>query len=162
MDWSDVNNLWAKKKEDNSQLLWLPLSQHLEDTKFVIGRLWERWLSDGQKKLVENSLKSTLFEENLGKHVVEFLAAVHDIGKATPAFQIKKGFFNSEDLDIQLLEKLERSRFTDIRSLQLVSQSKSHHSIAGQYLLSIYGVHRRFRAADSLVTYLETYEITGV
>lgn len=90
MDWSDVNNLWAKKKEDNSQLLWLPLSQHLEDTKFVIGRLWERWLSDGQKKLVENSLKSTLFEENLGKHVVEFLAAVHDIGKATPAFQIKK------------------------------------------------------------------------
>lgn len=140
MEWSEINNLWAKKKEENGRLLWLPLSQHLEDTKFVIGRLWERWLSEGQKQLIENSLKSTSFEENLGRHVAEFLAAVHDIGKATPAFQTKKGFSNSDDLDIQLLENLERSGFTDISSLQLVSQSKSQHSIAGQYLLSTYGV----------------------
>lgn len=140
MIWSELNSLWAKKKEENGQLLWLPLSQHLEDTKFVIGRLWERWLSEGQKKLIENSLKSTAFEKNLGKNLAQFLAAVHDIGKATPAFQTKRGFYNSDDLDIQLLENIERSGFTGISSLQLTSPEKTHHSIAGQYLLSSYGV----------------------
>lgn len=44
----DKNLLWAKKKEEDGQLLWLPLSQHLEDTSFVAGCLWEHWLSQGQ------------------------------------------------------------------------------------------------------------------
>ncbi len=43
-------------------------------------------------------------------------------------------------MDIQLLEKLEQSGFTKISSLQLSSPKKSHHSLAGQYLLSSYGV----------------------
>ena len=27
------DTLWAKKKEENGRFFWLPLSQHLEDTK---------------------------------------------------------------------------------------------------------------------------------
>lgn len=141
MDWSDLNNLWAKKKMENGRLLWLPLSQHLEDTRKVIGYLWEHWLSDGQKSLIENSWEVGAYEENLGKRLAEFLAAVHDIGKATPVFQTKKGFLHSEDLDIQLLEKLERAGFIGISSLYLASPSYTHHSIAGQYLLSKFGVN---------------------
>lgn len=132
--------LWAKKKEENGSFFWLPLSLHLEDTKNITGLLWEHWLSEGQKKLIEDSLDSVTYDGSLGKRLAQFLAAVHDIGKATPAFQTQRGFANSDDLDIQLLEKLEQSGFTKISSLQLSSPKKSHHSLAGQYLLSSYGV----------------------
>ena len=141
-----VGLLWAKKKEENSQFLWLPLMQHLDDTRNVAGLLWEHWLSDGQKKLIEASLEGGFqidgdFQiDGLGKRLAQFLAAIHDLGKATPAFQTQKGYANSEDLDIRLLEQLEQSGFKNISSLQLVSPRKSHHSIAGQYLLSSYGV----------------------
>ena len=134
------DTLWAKKKEENGRFFWLPLSQHLEDTKNIIGLLWEHWLSEGQKKLIDDSLDSATYDGGLGKRLAQFLAAVHDIGKATPAFQTQRGFANSDDLDIQLLEKLEQSGFTKISSLQLSSPKESHHSLAGQYLLSSYGV----------------------
>ena len=134
------DNFWAKKTEENSRLLWLPLTQHLEDTKNIAGLLWEHWLSEGQKVLIENSINAKANIENQGKRLAQFLGAIHDIGKATPAFQTQKGYANSVDLDVQLLEKLERAGFSGISSLQLASPKKSHHSIAGQYLLSHYGV----------------------
>ncbi|EHI70347.1 hypothetical protein STRIC_0314 [Streptococcus ictaluri 707-05] len=40
---------WAKKKEKNGRLLWLPLGQHLKDTHDIAGLLWEHWLGEGQK-----------------------------------------------------------------------------------------------------------------
>lgn len=131
---------WAKKKEENGQLLWLPLTQHLKDTSDIAGLLWEHWLGEGQKKLIMDSLETDHETDNLGKRTIQFLAAVHDIGKATPAFQTQKGYSNSEDLDLRLLEKLERSGFEGISSLQLASPRKSHHSVAGQYLLYTYGL----------------------
>lgn len=133
-------NFWAKKREEKGQFLWLPLMQHLEDTKNVAGLLWEHWLGDSQKKVIETSLTSEFREDDSGKHLVQFLAAIHDLGKATPAFQCQKGYANSEDLDIRLLENLEYSGFKGISTEQLASPRKSHHSIAGQYLLYTYGV----------------------
>ena len=94
---------WAKKKEENGQLLWLPLTQHLKDTSDIAGLLWEHWLGEGQKKLIMDSLETDHETDNLGKRTIQFLAAVHDIGKATPAFQTQKGYSNSEDLDLRLL-----------------------------------------------------------
>ncbi|MGT2636522.1 CRISPR-associated helicase Cas3' [Streptococcus ratti] len=132
---------WAKKKESNGKLLWLPLMQHLEDTMNVAGLLWEHWLGEGQRQLIEASLSSSQSNDGLGKQVIQFLAATHDLGKATPAFQTQKGYANSEDLDIQLLEKLERAGFAGISFVDLANPRESHHSIAGQYLLSRYGVH---------------------
>ena len=69
-----------------------------------------------------------------------FLGACHDIGKATPAFQIKKGFANSNDLDKILKEKLEQDGFFGISNINLPSMNKSHHSIASEYILYRYGV----------------------
>ena len=129
---------WAKKRESNGQFYWLPLSQHLTDTKNIIGLLWEHWLSEGQRNLISESLNKC--EENLGKRLVCFLAAVHDIGKATPVFQSMKGYANSLDLDKVLLEKLERAGFVGISTERLASPQCSRHHIAGQYLLKKYGV----------------------
>jgi len=131
--------LWAKKSEKNSLYWWLPLRQHLEDARRVSERLWELWLNDGQRQLVVDSLSQPT--EESAKQLVEFLAAVHDIAKATPAFQIKQGFANSKDLDIQLLERLERDGFAGISKLKLPSPSKSHHALAGQTILAWYGVN---------------------
>ncbi|NMD38066.1 MAG: hypothetical protein GYA87_05220, partial [Christensenellaceae bacterium] len=68
---ANVNNaFWAKKKEKDGIYYWLPLSQHLEDTKNIIGLLWEHWLSSGQKELIESSLNYK--KDGIGKSLVEF------------------------------------------------------------------------------------------
>ena len=129
---------WAKKKEVNGKFLWMPLMQHLEDTGSVSVLLWEHWLSEGQKKFIKNSL--SIKEENTAKKLVKFIGMVHDIGKATPVFQTMKGYLNSSELDILLLEKLERAGYKDITNLVLASPKSSRHEITGEYILSLYGV----------------------
>lgn len=129
---------WAKKKEVNGKFLWMPLMQHLEDTGSVSVLLWEHWLSEGQKNFIRNSL--SIREENTAKKLVKFIGMVHDIGKATPVFQTMKGYLNSSELDILLLEKLERAGYKDITNLVLASPKSSRHEITGEYILSLYGV----------------------
>ncbi len=129
---------WAKKDEKNSLFYWLPLRQHLEDTKGIAALLWEHYLGDGQRKIIVDALDSSHKEK--AKDLLLFLALVHDLGKCTPAFQSKKAYRNSDDLDIILLEKLERAGFDGISSISLTSSSKTPHNIASQYLLEKYGV----------------------
>lgn len=100
--------------------------------------LWEHWLSDGQKKYIGESISNN--SKDSAKQLVKFISLVHDIGKATPAFQIKEGFSNSRDLDMELMEKLEFLGFRGISKLILSSQKNSKHNIAGQYILSQFGV----------------------
>jgi CRISPR-associated helicase cas3 len=139
-----IKALWAKKKEEDGSFYWLPLLQHLKDTKNVTNFLWEHWLSEGQREIVNSSLELKDNEFLEGNELALLLALTHDIGKATPAFQTKKAFTNSRDLDLELLEKLESRGFKEIYSLSLPSANKSHHSIAGQYLLSQHGVKEDF------------------
>ena len=84
------DNFWAKKTEENGRLLWLPLTQHLEDTKNIAGLLWEHWLSEGQKVLIENSINAKANIENQGKRLAQFLGAVHDTVKQHQLFRRKK------------------------------------------------------------------------
>lgn len=144
--------IWAKKRETKGQFFWLPLRQHLEDTASAIELLWDRWLSDGQRNFISSGITSSSQisfgeekkqQENnakTAKNLAIFLAAIHDIGKATPAFCTKKGFSNSPYLDSILVEKLEYIGFTDIGCFDNKNASKSPHNIAGQYLLHEYGI----------------------
>lgn len=102
---------WAKKTEENSRLLWLPLTQHLEDTKNIAGLLWEHWLSEGQKVLIENSINVKSNIENQGKRLAQFLGAVHDIGKATPAFQTAKRLCKFSRFGYSIVRKIGTRRF---------------------------------------------------
>ncbi|WP_436633988.1 HD domain-containing protein, partial [Lactobacillus acidophilus] len=101
---NDVLSLWGKKNNDDGQKLWLPLVTHLVDTRHVINFLFNNWLSNGQKKL----LYETLSEEEVLR-LVRFLGQFHDIAKAIPAFQKEKSFNRNEDLDNEILEKLLRN-----------------------------------------------------
>lgn len=129
---------WAKKQDDHGKLKWLPLSQHLQDTWMVGNLLWEHWLSEGQKKAISESLDSC--EVDLAKRVFLFLAAIHDIGKITPAFQLKKGWQQSADLDAQLIDRLEFHGFEGLHQQMLASPEKTPHALAGQCILQELGV----------------------
>ena len=128
-----LKSLWAKKEEKAGRFCWLPLEMHLTDTMNVSRWLWNNWLSDNQRRFCINSL--SLPYEETASDLAAFLGAIHDLGKATPVFQIQKGFGDLSDLDEMLLEKLELAGFIGISSLTLANPQKTHHSIAGEYLL---------------------------
>lgn len=135
--------LWAKKEEKNGLFKWLPLRQHLEDTKNIMNGLWEHFLSRGQKRFIVDSM---IFENNgksgeeVAKNLSIFLALTHDIGKCTPAFQTMRGYNNSKDLDDYLMERLESSGYKNLKNFDRVLANKSHHTIVGQSILSFFGV----------------------
>jgi len=130
---------WAKKQDSKGRFEWLSLAQHLEDTRLIARLLWAHWLSEGQRRHIIASLSTT--SEDIAVSLIEFLSAIHDLGKATPVFQFKTGFANSPDLDSLLIEKLEGAGFADVRSSRIANPEKSPHALAGQYLLSLYGVN---------------------
>lgn len=139
-----INSLWAKKEERNARYLWLPLTVHLEDTRNVSRWLFANWLSESQRELCSQGLKGCGNRKDvtidLACDLAAFLGGIHDIGKATPAFQTKKGFNNSPTLDDELLCKLEKAGFSGISSIVLSDPNCSHHSVAGEFLLKKYGV----------------------
>lgn len=139
-----INSLWAKKEERNARYLWLPLTVHLEDTRNVSRWLFANWLSESQRELCSHGLKGCGNRKDvtidLACDLAAFLGGIHDIGKATPAFQTKKGFNNSHTLDDELLCKLERAGFSGISNVVPSDPDRSHHSVAGEYLLKKYGV----------------------
>ncbi|WP_455431059.1 CRISPR-associated helicase Cas3' [Streptomyces anandii] len=73
--------MWAKHDRDSDG--WLPLWQHMEDCAAVVGLLWDRWLPEAVRRRVAEVLPEGEVDARL---LVTWLAGVHDIGKATPAF----------------------------------------------------------------------------
>ena len=153
--------LWAKKKEKDGIFYWLSLKRHLEDTREVMGLLWEHWLSEGQRAYITKSMK---VEEDEAKSLAMFIGAIHDIGKATPAFQIQRGFQNSEDLDLLLMEKLEREGFSGIKDLELTDRGKTPHAYAGEVICRLAGINRGIASiigAHHGVPMKENYSLTS-
>lgn len=100
----------AKKNKEKT----LPLDVHLYDAGKVAVNLWDKWLSDSQKIIIANSIG----ERERARDLVFFLAYLHDIGKATQAFQEKIGSVKST----------------------LLSPEKSLHALAGQVILEKEGI----------------------
>ena len=140
-------SLWAKKQDKSGQYEWLPLTQHLDDTLCIAGLLWEHWLADGQKQLVLDLFSAEDRDrEEKAKGLVQFIAAVHDLGKATPAFQIKRGHSNVADLDAQLLEKLEQQGYQNLSStFSPLSTSRRMHWPASTFLPCMASKRHRIR-----------------
>lgn len=131
--------LWGKKGDKDGEYFWLPLIAHLMDAKNVIGFLYMHWLDDGQRKLIEKNLGPK------AANIVQFLGYVHDIGKATPAFQTKQSRWNNPDLDHEIVEHLLKAGFKEIND-KLPMAEKSPHNFAGEAILLNYGVEPSFAA----------------
>lgn len=78
-----VRAAWAKSQRDGSKPF--PLYAHLEDTAAVANHLFERWLSKSQRNLLATSFG----DEATAHRIAVWLAASHDVGKATGSFAIK-------------------------------------------------------------------------
>ncbi|MGW5068239.1 type I-E CRISPR-associated protein Cse1/CasA [Streptomyces cyaneofuscatus] len=72
---------WGKHDQPTEQ--WLPLWRHMADSAAVAGRLWDKWVPANVKALVAEAFPQGADD---ARQVAVYLACVHDIGKATPAF----------------------------------------------------------------------------
>ena len=123
-------SLWGKQDSTQGQR-WLPLCMHLYDSALVADRIWESWVPEGTKRIVAGSLDGNL---SLAKKAFTFLAGLHDIGKATPAFQSmpwRCGDGNIENFDWKL-------RCIGLEIPLIDSRLAPKHPIAGQALFEIY------------------------
>lgn len=134
--------LWAKKNCVHDVPMWLPLTVHLQDTMEVCGLLYEHWLSNGVKEFLKNSISPDLEDkEEFPKKLCMFLGAVHDIGKATPIFQVKASHSVDNELDTLVLENLKQAGFTKLDEYIAKQLKDVRHNISGQYILTKEGIN---------------------
>ncbi|WP_434100247.1 CRISPR-associated helicase Cas3' [Streptomyces pilosus] len=114
--------MWAK--HDCRSDSWLPLWRHMEDSAAVAGLLWDQWLPIGVRRLVAEALPHG---EPDGRALAVWLAGVHDIGKATPAFACQ----------VDQLASTMRDRGLEMRSAKAMGPDRriAPHGLAGQVLL---------------------------
>ena len=94
---------WGKTdRTGTSPVGWLPLWRHLADAADVAGQLWDHWLSPAVRDLIAHQLPAGDAD---GRTLAVWLAGVHDIGKATPAFAVQApalaGRMRDRGLDFQ-------------------------------------------------------------
>ncbi|MEU2462134.1 CRISPR-associated helicase Cas3' [Streptomyces sp. NPDC012473] len=117
-----VLKVWAKHDRDSDG--WLPLWRHMEDSAAVAGRLWDEWLPLSVQRLIADELPDGTAD---ARRLVVWLAGVHDIGKATPAFACQ----------VDLLAEAMRADGLEMRSQRAMGADRklAPHGLAGQVLL---------------------------
>lgn len=114
--------LWAKSDTSDSHAT--PprphlLLGHMIDTAQVAGALWDQeHLAESVKCLVRSIAGGS---DKNARQLIQFLAGVHDLGKASPAFQIKSTI---------LAERLQQVTDVDLCVPNAVSTAW-HHTLAG-------------------------------
>lgn len=80
-------SIWAKSvfHGDPNDHRYLLLWQHLQDCAAVARRVWNDFLPDA----VKEELVADLGSERAAVGLVSFLAMIHDVGKASPAFEVQ-------------------------------------------------------------------------
>jgi CRISPR-associated endonuclease/helicase Cas3 len=103
--------LWGKSKAGDSVNLLL---QHLLDTAAVAELLWDRFLAPGIKNKIDGCCGGR------GRSLFALVCGLHDVGKASPAFQAKVPSLASA------------VRATGLGWSELNSQARAwHHTLAG-------------------------------
>ncbi|MDQ1051963.1 CRISPR-associated endonuclease Cas3'' [Streptomyces sp. V4I2] len=117
-----ARSVWAK--HDGNTDSWMPLWRHMEDSAAVAGLLWDEWLPASVRTLVCEVLPDGGAD---GRRLVVWLAGVHDIGKATPAFACQ----------VDQLADVMREQGLEMPSRQGMGPDRrlAPHGLAGQVLL---------------------------
>ena len=118
-------SLWAKSGWSvDGEPQWLPLQDHLLDAGAVAAYLWDRWMA----RSVRARIAADLGGDDRARSLFRFLASIHDIGKATPAFATAPSAHRELGARIRLAGlKLPPS---------LGDRTRLHHGIAGQIIAS--------------------------
>ncbi len=132
-----ARSLWAKKSNDGN-LLWLPLWVHMADSAEVARMLWNQWLPNGVKQVI----CSDIMEEKLAEQLFAFLAAAHDLGKATPVFQAKPARPLCPALDGRISDNLIAAGLPMTSSNDFRNANNTPHALASQILLQRAGCNK--------------------
>jgi CRISPR-associated helicase Cas3/CRISPR-associated endonuclease Cas3-HD len=115
---------WAKSDRDHLSpqeiSAWLPLHQHLADTAGVARLLVDEWISEQ----VVRRLAADLGTAHDVRTVVTWLAAVHDVGKISPAFVVQAPRLADAMREHGLVARPELAHHRD--------RSKVRHEVVGQ------------------------------
>lgn len=123
-----VGVLWGKSSAGDASMHLLV--GHLLDTAAVAELLWDRWLAPSTRDVLDAC------SAGQGRSLVSLVCGLHDVGKATPAFQMK-------------VPDLARAVVDSGLSMTGVTRNDSgrwHHTLAGAAVLrSALGVGPSFR-----------------
>jgi CRISPR-associated helicase Cas3/CRISPR-associated endonuclease Cas3-HD len=126
-----ARSVWGKTDRTGlSPVGWLPLWRHLADSADVAGHLWDDWLSPAVRRRIADELPGG---DKGGRMLAVWLAGVHDIGKATPAFAVQASFRGQT---AALVERM-RDRGLDFdREEVCAERRRARHDAAGHVVLA--------------------------
>lgn len=135
--------MWGKTEREDGA--WLPLVQHLEDSRMVAGHLWDTWLPANVRRRITDAMAG---DPEMARSAVTWLAACHDVGKATPAFACQ--VYDIGDLD-HVVDPA-RAAGMEVPHLARSQRRGFHHTVTGQaiveaWLTGVHGFTRRRSAA---------------
>ncbi|MFC3996813.1 CRISPR-associated helicase Cas3' [Nocardiopsis sediminis] len=123
-----ARTVWAKHDFDSEG--WLPLWRHMADSAAVAERLWDEWVPDRVRRLVAAAVPGGADD---ARRMAVWLAAIHDIGKATPSFACQVD---------GLAEAMRRAGLEMRLQKQMPDRRLAPHGLAGQILLQEWLVGR--------------------
>lgn len=132
-------DIFAAKSSRQSPGLWLPYSVHLRDTAEIMQRLWNEWLPASVQERTAKALNLSADPDEAVSRACDYcrlLALLHDIGKLTPAFQLK--------IAAGIPAYAERLQSAGICLTGLAEPAESPHTAAGEAILLEYGFPASF------------------
>lgn len=130
IDSSAESLLWAKLSPKENR--WLPLKVHMRDSFAVSMYIWKNWVPDSLKNLLSKELRSDCGIDPV--HLIGFLSASHDLGKASPSFQRKA----KAKIDC-IIERIEQS---GLEIKDHLDDSKTPHNLISMLILENTGLDR--------------------
>lgn len=126
-------SLWAKSGSDLDRAAgddpWLCLPQHMLDSAGAAQRVWEHWAPASVRAAVAREAGISIDQAGT---LLCWLAAVHDVGKATLTFQHQleaRGGFS------HFLDRLRRAGLSTRASSLELATGRLHHSLASMVMV---------------------------
>lgn len=117
-----ARSVWAKSPDPEGA--WLPLWQHMDDSADIAGGVFDAWLAPLAVEMLATPFGGDVAQ---ARTAITFLAGMHDLGKATPAFAVQ---------DDTLAQRMrEHGLYMPSTKAELLDRRKVHHSLAGHHLL---------------------------
>lgn len=129
---------WAKTGNNHSPTHGLSLVQHMLDAGSVAARLWDTWLAPGLQKRFSEHLHLSMEDT---RALVCWLAATHDMGKATPEFTCQYDRQKNNEYFSAYRKRIRQAKFDLPHDLTVPAKS---------------GVHPHNKYSQSILTHLLT------
>ncbi|AYY12431.1 CRISPR-associated helicase Cas3' [Actinobacteria bacterium YIM 96077] len=95
----------------------------MDDSADVAGQLFDEWLSRNVVDLIAAEFAGDVV---MARTACRFLAGVHDIGKATPAFAVQHTLLGQQMSGLGL--------FTPAHKNELMERERAHHTVTGHHI----------------------------